>query len=108
MNLSRKLLDRGKRCRVNFISESCGESHSSQHAQFVFREPQFRVADSANDSGFEIVLAIDEVQNLVVQGIEQQAIDRKIASLNILFRITTEPDSVGMPPIAVAYVAAES
>src|SRR5205823_4136417 len=80
----------------------------TQHAQVVFSESLLRIADGANDLCFQVSLTTNVVKDLVLDGIEQQAVDRKIATLNVFLRRLSEAHLVGMPSIAVADVTAIS
>ena len=107
MDLRSSRRDRTERCFVDFVVESRRESHRPQHAQFVFGKALLRIANGANDSGLEIVAAVDIIEDFVRQRIEQQAIDREIAAQHVFARIFAEADFVGMTAIGVAKIGAE-
>ena len=63
--------------------------------------------DGANDSGFKVFAAANEIQDFILDGIKQQTIDGEVAALDIFLSALAETDLVGMAAIAVADVAAE-
>ncbi len=106
-DLRRQVLDCPKSRRFDNVVETRRKTHCAQHAELVFGETPFGLADGANDPGFQIFSSFDKVQHLVADGIEQQAIDGEIAALHVFARVATEANFVGMAAVAVAKVAAE-
>src|SRR5580658_10464925 len=107
INLRGRLLNRLKSSRLDGVSETRGEADSTQHPELVFGEPSVRIADGSDDSGFEILASANEIQNLVRDRIEQQAVDGEIAAFDIFSRILAETNLVGMTSVAVSDVAAK-
>ena len=106
-DLWRELLDRSERFGLDSVLETRGKTHRAQHAQLVFHKAGFGITNGANDPGFEIVLASDEVEDLVLLGIEQQAVDGEVTALHVLARIASKLNFIGMASIGVANIAAK-
>ena len=104
---SRQLLDCSEGSGFDRVPEAGGKAYRAQHAQLVFGEAQLRPPDGANDSGFEVLASADEIQHFILNGIEQQAVDGKVAALDIFLSALAEAYLVGMAAVAVADVAAE-
>ncbi len=100
-------MDCGHGCGGEFVIETCGETHGSEHAQFVFRETALRIADGADESGFQVFASTDEIQNFVGGGVEHHAIDGEVAALHVLARVFGEANLVGMAAVGVADVGAK-
>src|SRR5882724_2691651 len=103
-----QFLDCSECSGLNRVSETCGKPEGAQHAQLVLGETQHRIADRADDFSAKIVLAANVVENLVVHRIEQQAIDGKVAALDILLRAVAETNLVGVAAVRIAPVRTES
>ena len=108
MNSRSQLPDCAECLRLDGVTEPRGEAHRAQHAQLVFGETQSRIADGADDLGSQIFLPADVVEDFVRHGIEQQAVDSKVAALHIFLGALAEAHPVGMAAIAVADVRTES
>ena len=80
--------------------EARGEADGAEHAEFVFGEAQRGIADGADDFGVEIAASADEVEDLVGERIEQQAVDGEVAALDIFLWSFAEADLVRMAAIA--------
>jgi hypothetical protein len=65
-----------------------------------------RVADGADQSPLQVLLAADEIDQLFVEGIEEHAVDCEVAPQRILAR-RAEADFVGASAVAVADVLAK-
>ena len=77
------LLDGGLGCRVYGEIESGGEADGAQQAQVVFAEAIGGVADGAEDFVIEVVPAADEVEEAVIDGVEEEAIDGEVAAFGV-------------------------
>ena len=107
MNFGSEDLD-GVECGgIDLVIEARGETHGAQHAEFVFFETAVGIADGADDSFFQVVLAADEIENLVGGGIQHHAVDGEVAALRVFAGIFGEADFVGMAAIGVAEVGTE-
>src|SRR5262245_53418506 len=73
--------------RLNLITEGARQSDTTQHAELVFREAVPRLADRADDPSLDILLTADEIQHLVRNRVEKQAVDREIAPFRVMTRI---------------------
>ncbi len=62
MDLCSKFADSGEGSGLDGVAEAGREAHGAQHAEFVFGEATNGIADGANDAGFEVSLAADEVK----------------------------------------------
>ena len=107
MNLGRQFLYCRHGCGIDLVIEARGKTHGAEHAQFVFRKTAFGIADGAHDSGFQVVAAADEIQDLVCFWIEHHAVDGEVAALDIFARVFAEAYLVGMTAIGVADVRTE-
>ncbi len=76
------------------------------HPQLVFGKPCTRVADGADHAPLEIGQAVDVIDHALFKRIVEQAIDREIAALGILFW-RAENHRIRMPPVAIFGIAAE-
>lgn len=63
-----------------------GEADGAEEAEGVFLEAGGGVADSAEDSGFEVSLAAYEVDDFVGEGVLEEAVDGEVAALGVFFR----------------------
>ena len=90
--------------------ETGGETHSTQHAEVVFAEAGFGVADGAEGLGLDINLAPDEVVELagaiIGEGVEEEAVAGEVAAKGVLFG-GREVDRVGVAAVSVGAVGAE-
>ncbi len=99
-------LDGGERVGVDREVECGGEADGAEHAELVFADAQARIADGADDALLEILLAADVIDDLVGDGIEEEAVDREVAALGIVLGVG-ECDAVGMAAVGVGGVGAE-
>ena len=65
------------------------------------------IADGANNSGAQIFLAADVIEDFIRERVEHQAVDGEVSALYIFFGRAGVLDAVGMAAIGVANVAAE-
>ena len=100
-------LDRSKRGLFDFEAEPGGKANSAHHAQLVLREPEFGIADGANHSRAQILLAAYEVQYPAVIMSHQQAVDGEVPALYVFLRRIRINHAVRVPAVAVAQVRAE-
>src|SRR4029077_15074545 len=107
MNSAGQLRDRGKRFRLDGVSEARGKTHRTQHAQLIFGKAQLGPADGANDSGSQVLAPAYEIQHFIPDRIEQQAVDVEVPSLDIFLSTLAEAYLVRMAAITEADVAAE-
>src|SRR5579862_4263692 len=107
-NVGREFGDRHERAALDRIAEPRGESHGANHAQLVFAEAIFGISDGANDSGAQILLAADEIEDFIREGVEHQAVDGEVAALYVFFGRASVLDAIGMAAVGVANVRAES
>ena len=91
----------------DFEFEIRREPDRSKHSQLVFIKTFFGIADGPKDLVCEIPLALNKVNHLVIQGIEEKSIDREVAAERILSGMT-ELDGVGPSAIRVADVFSKS
>ena len=107
-NLRRESANGRGGLRLNREIKARGESHGADKPQFIFFEAPLGIADSANDPRAQIGAAVDVIEDFVGARIEQQAVDGEIAAQDIFLRRWRENDAVGMPPVGIADVRAES
>ena len=107
-NIRGKFRDRHERAALDCIAETRGKSHGANHAQLVFAEAIFGISDGANDSGAQIFLAADEIENFIRERVEHQAVDGEVAALYVFFGRAGVLDAIGMAAVGVANVRAES
>src|SRR5207245_11013196 len=69
MNLRRQLLNCSKRSWLNRVFKSGRKANRTQHTQLVFGEAKLRIAEGANNSSFQIILAAHKIQNIVLDWI---------------------------------------
>ena len=99
-----------ERCPSLFLdlkAECCCKAHRSKQTQTVFGETCGWVAYGADDPGFQIGPAVDEIDNLPRDGVEKHAVDREIAALGVLARIRVG-DSFGVSAIEIKAIGPES
>lgn len=87
--------------------ESSGKSDGSQHAKFVFFDAGGGVPDGAEDAVCEVLLAFDEIDDMMTEGVVEQAVDRKVAALGVLFG-RGEGDPIGSAAIRVDAIGSKS
>src|ERR1041385_1895244 len=107
-DLRSQLLDGVHCAHFQDVAETGGKAHSPKHAEFVFTKTFFRIANRADNPGFEIFLPANIIQDFVRQGIEQQAVDGEVTALYIFLRSFTEADFIRVTTIGIADIAAES
>ena len=66
--------------RVDVEAEPLREHHGAQHADRVLLEALDRVADGADDAGFEVLQAADVVDDRAVRGVVEERVDREVAA----------------------------
>ena len=98
--------DRTKRIGVDFEFVSGGESHGAKHPQAVFADAIGRVSDRSQGFRLQIGLSAHEIDDEVFQWIVEQAIDRKIASLGVLFG-GSKFDPIRSSAVGVGAIGAE-
>jgi hypothetical protein len=106
-NIRDKFRDREESAALDCIAETRSKSHGANHAQLVFAEAIFGISDGANDSGAQVFLAADEIENFIRERVEHQAVDGEVAALYIFFRPGGVFNPIRMAAIGVANVAAE-
>src|ERR671937_1977308 len=106
MDVRGKALDSSESFGVKIVFESRRKAYSSQHAQLVFFEPPLWCSDSANDAQLKVLLAANIIEDLVLHGIQQQAVYGEVAALHVFARIVGIAHTVRMAAIAIANVAA--
>src|SRR5215472_2078058 len=75
----------GRECvRFNRVLEAGGKADSAQHAQFVFGKAEFGIADGTDDLRRKVAPPTQIVKNLVLDRVEQKAINREVAALDVL------------------------
>src|SRR4051812_31271864 len=82
------------------------EANGAEHSQFVFTDAQARIADRTYHPAAKILLAVDKIDDLLGDWIEEQAIDREVATFGIVLG-GGEVDGVGMTAVAVSSIAAK-
>src|SRR6185437_5486369 len=105
MNVRGQLANGQQRVRLNLVSQPRGEADCAHHAQLVFAKAQMWLANGANQFSLEIGAPPNKVQHLAARRIIEQAIDREIAALHVLFGRIGEAHRIRMPSIAVADIA---
>ena len=89
--------------------EAGRKAYRPQHAQLVFPEAEFRIADGANHTGPQVVATTNEVKHSVaVQWIHQKAVDGKVAALHILLRVLGIAHLIRMAPVGVRSIVTKS
>src|SRR5690242_2295210 len=107
MNVVREALDGREGVRIDRVSKARREADRSQHAQLVFRKAPLGIANRANYMSLEILATADEIQDFIVDGIEQKAVDGEVAPLDVFLRRLAEANFVRMAAIAVTDVASK-
>src|SRR5713226_962727 len=107
MDLGHVQANGAKRFGFDLEAESRGESHRTHHAQFVFRETAAGLADGSNDFSFQVSLSANVVEHFAAVVAHQQAVDGKVAALNVLLRRLRIDDTVRVAAVAVAHIRAE-
>lgn len=87
-------------------AEGGGEANGAEESEVVFLEAGGGFADSANELGIQVGLAIDVVDERAGFGIVEEAIDGEVPALGILFG-GGERDGLRAAAIAVRAVGAE-
>src|SRR5439155_1247660 len=64
--------DRGACRGLDREAEAGGEADGAQHAQAVLGDPRLCVADRADDAGAQVHLPADEVDDLALEGVEEE------------------------------------
>jgi hypothetical protein len=89
-------------CGLDLVIEARGETHGSEHAQFVFGETAVGIADGADDSGLQVGLAAYKIQNLVGgKGSNIMPLMVKSRRCASSTRVFGEADFVGMTAVGV-------
>ena len=88
LNSWRQPLDGGEGFRLDGVVEARGKAYRPQHAQLVFGEAAFRIADGANHAGLQVIASADEIEHPVaVERVHQQSVDGEVAALYVFLRI---------------------
>src|ERR1700723_1528513 len=103
-----EFLDRAQSFRLDGVAEARSETYRAKHPQLVFAETRFGLANGTNDSVARVVASADEVEHFVRFRVEQQAVDREIAPLDVFLRSGGIHNFIGMAPVAVAHVRTKS
>ena len=104
-NICCESLDGGKSLGLNFVAQAGCKTDCAQHAQFVFGESLLRIADGANDVVFQVGLTMNVVEDLFLDGIEQQPVDGEVAPLDIFLGRLGKAHLIGMPSVGIANIA---
>ena len=80
------ILDRLPSGGIDGEAEAGGEADGAEEAQGVFGEAGGGVTNGAEDTGFQIGEAADEVDDFATFGVFEESVDRKITALGIFFR----------------------
>ncbi len=90
--------------------EAGGEADGAEHAEVVFGEAGFGVADGAEGFGVDVALAADEIVELacagVGEGVEEEAVAGEIAAVGVFMGVG-EADGGGVAAIGVGAVGTE-
>src|SRR5436190_16140345 len=100
------LLDRSECGVVDRKIKPSSEADGPQHPQLVLGNAGERIADRADDTALDIRLPANEVDDLVVQRVVEQAVNREIAPLGIVLGIG-KGNGVRMAAVAISRIAAE-
>src|SRR5262245_43331699 len=84
MNLRGQVADGSPCSRLDCIAEPSSKADRAQDAEFVLLEPRIRIADRANDPGFDIRLTLNVINDMALDRIVEQPVYRKVPSLDIL------------------------
>lgn len=87
--------------------EAGGEADGAEEAEVVFGEAGGGVADGADEFVVEVVAAVDEVEDLVGAGIEEEAVDGEVAAGGVAGGVCFELDGLGMAAVGVRSIGAE-
>ncbi len=107
VDFRRQAANGGEGGELNGEAESCRETDGAKHAEFVFLEAEFRVADGADEARIEIGAAADQIDHLAGARIHQQSVDREIAAANVVGRRMRIDHAIGMAAVGVADIGAE-
>ena len=93
--------------RVELELERRDEARGAEHAQAVLREALVRVADRAEHAAREIAAAVERVDELRVDGVDGDRVDREVAPREVGRDVVDELDPVGPAPVGVRPLAAQ-
>src|SRR4030095_4077067 len=96
-----------KSFRLDFIAETRRETPRAQHPPLVFRNSPASLADRANHARMQIILPAHEIQHFAPTVPQEQAVNREVPSLYVLFWRAGKRDAIGMAPVRIADVGAE-
>src|SRR4051812_14168134 len=75
----------GSRCFLfNLELETCRKPNRAKESEMVLFETVVWIANSSDDLFFQILLAADVVDHLVLDRVEKQPVDGEIATLGVL------------------------
>src|SRR5439155_24810090 len=80
MNL-RGFLNGCKSYRLNSVAKARGKTHRPQQAQLVFGKATLGLPDGSDYPCYQIFASADEGEDLVLDRVEEQTIDREVAAL---------------------------
>ena len=93
-NATRLLLDLPEGHGLDRVSEARRKADGAQHTQSILGESPSGFADGPDGLCFHVFLTADKIEHPVLQGVEQQAIDREVAPFDILPRLLAEANLV--------------
>ena len=94
-------------CRIwiNGKGKACRKAQCPQDAQGIFFKALFRIANTPDDSFFQIFFSTEEINKSLIW-VVTHGIDRKVSSLTVFFERTGELDMIGMPVVLVGRIFA--
>ena len=107
MNLPGVLLDGRERARFNGVGNAGGKAHRPEHPELVFCESPARVADGADQTGFQVGLTTNKIEDFPGVMAHGQAIDRKVAASHVLLRGMGVNHLVRMAAVRIVEVPAK-
>lgn len=97
----------GVQCfRVELEVEGSSEADGAEHAESIFVEAVQGVADGADGVLFQVGLPSDEIEDGLVEGVEEHAVDGEVTSPSIFFG-GAESNRIGVSAVEILPIAAE-
>ncbi len=107
MNFRGVFLNGGEGGGFDGVVEARGKANRAQHAQFVFGETPFGIADGADEPSLKIVLAADIIEDFSGIVAHQQAVDGEITAGDVFLRCLGVKHAIGMAAVGIAQVGAK-
>ncbi len=81
-------------------------NRAAQHPQVVFGKALLGTSNGTDQARANVVHTVDEIQDVVLQGIVEQAVDREVTATCVVFSIA-ESNLIGMPTVGIVAILAE-